>query len=129
MSNRNHAAMAVSFKFVLIVAAVLALTGCAMVIFGCAFEAQSQLDLLRASGPAAVDAYLAHVDSHQLSFAAFMLESVTGHCYAYGAFLQGVGFWFVFVLAPLSAALLTAVRWLAGRDRNMNLRLRFAAAH
>ncbi|BCZ85502.1 hypothetical protein PTKU64_91770 (plasmid) [Paraburkholderia terrae] len=129
MSNRNHAATAASFKFVLIVAAVLALTGCVLVIFGCAFEAQSQLDLLRASGPAAVDAYLAHVDSHQLSFAAFMLESVTGHCYAYGAFLQGVGFWFVFVLSPLSVALLIAVRWLAARDRNVNLRLRFAAAH
>lgn len=129
MSNRNHADTAVSFKFVLIVAAVLALTGCVLVIFGCAFEAQSQLDLLRASGPAAVDAYLAHVDSHQLSFAAFMLESVTGHCYAYGAFLQGVGFWFVFVLSPLSVAVLIAVRWLAARDRNVNLRLRFAAAH
>jgi hypothetical protein len=129
MSNRNHAATAVSFKFVLIVAAVLALTGCVLVIFGCAFEAQSQLDLLRASGPAAVDAYLAHVDSHQLSFAAFMLESVTGHCYAYGAFLQGVGFWFVFVLSPLSVALLIAVRWLAARDRNVNLRLRVAVAH
>jgi hypothetical protein len=129
MSNRNHAATVVSFKFVLIVAAVFALTGCALVIFGCAFEAQSQLDLLRASGPAAVADYLAHVDSHQLSFAAFMLESVTGHGYAYGAFLQGVGFWFVFVLAPLSAALLIAVRWLHARDRNVNLRLRFAAAH
>ncbi len=90
MSNRNNTAANVSLKFVLLVAAVLALTGCALVISGCAFEAQSQLDLLRASGPAAVDAYLAHVDSHQLSFAAFMLESVTGHGYAYGAFLQGV---------------------------------------
>ncbi|MGF6768569.1 hypothetical protein P3T18_001039 [Paraburkholderia sp. GAS199] len=129
MLNRTHAVMAVSFKFVLIVAAVLALTGCALVIFGCAFEAQSQLDLMRASGPPAVDAYLAHVDSHQLSYAAFMLESGTGHGYAYGAFLQGVGFWFVFFLAPLSAALLTAVRWLVARDRSMNTRLRFAAAH
>ena len=129
MSNRNNTAANVSLKFVLLVAAVLALTGCALVISGCAFEAQSQLDLLRASGPAAVDAYLAHVDSHQLSFAAFMLESVTGHGYAYGAFLQGVGFWFVIFIAPLSAALLIAVRWLGARERNVNLRLRFAAAH
>jgi hypothetical protein len=129
MSTRNHAATAVSFQIVLIVAAVLALMGCALVIFGCAFEAQGQLDLLRASGPAALDAYLAHVGSHQLSFAALMVESVTGHGYAYGAFLQGVGFWFVFVLAPLSAVLLIAVRWLAVRDQGTNLRLRIAAVH
>ncbi|MDQ7979952.1 hypothetical protein QYH69_22175 [Paraburkholderia sp. SARCC-3016] len=121
MSNRNNTAANV--------AAFLALTGCLLVIFGCAFEAKSQLDLLRASGPAALDAYLEHVDSHQLSFAAFMLESVTGHCYAYGAFLQGVGFWFVFVFAPLSAALLIAVRWLDSRERDVNLRLHCAAAH
>ncbi len=126
MSNRNRAAAAVSFKFVLIVAAALALTGCALVIFGCVFEAQSQLDLLRASGPAAVDAYLAHVDSHQLSFAAFMFESVSGHGYADGAFLQGVGFWFVFVLTPLSAALLLAERWLGSRYRSVSLRLSVA---
>lgn len=123
MLNRNHAATAVSFQSVLIVAAVIALTGCALVIFGCAFEAQSQLDLLRVSGPAALDTYLAHVGSHQLSFAAFMVESVTGRGYAYGARLQGVGLWFVFVLAPLSAVLLTAARWFAVRDRSTSLRL------
>ncbi|MFM0756093.1 hypothetical protein [Paraburkholderia strydomiana] len=122
MSNRNHAATAVSFQFVLIVGAVLALTGCALVICGCAFESQSQLDLLRAHGPAALDAYLAHVGSHQLSFAALMVESVTGHGYAYGAFVQGVGFWFVFVFAPFSAAVLAAVHWFAVRDRNVNHR-------
>ena len=122
MSNRNHAATAVSFQFVVIVAAVLALTGCALVVFGCAFEAQSQLDLLRASGPAALDTYLAHVGSHQLSFAALMVESVTGHGYAYGAFIQGVGLWFIVVLAPLSVVLLTATRWLAVRDRSTSLR-------
>ncbi|WP_350357322.1 hypothetical protein [Paraburkholderia fungorum] len=127
MSKRNHAATAASFQFVLIVACVLAATGCALVIFGCAFEAQSQLDLLRASGPAALDAYLSHVSSHQLSFAALMVESVTGHGYAYGAFLQGAGFWFVFVLAPLSAALLTAARVFAVRDRSMSLVRRLAA--
>ena len=122
MSNRNHAATTVSFQFVLIVAAVVAITGCALVIFGCAFEAQGQLDLLRASGPAALDTYLAHVGSHQLSIAALMVASVTGHGYAYGAFIQGTGLWFVFVLAPLSVVLLTAARWLAVRDRSTSLR-------
>ncbi|WP_027800285.1 hypothetical protein [Paraburkholderia dilworthii] len=128
MSNRNHAATVVSSQFVLIVGAVLVLMGCALVISGCAFEAQSQLDLLRAHGPAALDTYLAHVGSHQLSFAALMVESVTGHGYVYGAFMQGVGFWFVFVLTPLSAALLAAVRWFAVRDRNANHR-RLATVH
>ncbi|MFM0144961.1 hypothetical protein [Paraburkholderia sp. RL18-085-BIA-A] len=113
----------------MIVAAVIALTGCALVIFGCAFEAQYQLDLLRASGPVALDAYLAHVASHQLSFAALLFESVTGHGYAHSAFLQGVGFWFVFVLAPTSIALLSAARWFAKRDRSVNPRLRLAAVH
>ncbi|MEZ2310401.1 hypothetical protein AB6809_27540 [Paraburkholderia sp. RCC_158] len=122
MSNRNHAATAVSFQFVLIVAAVVAITGCALVIFGCAFEAQGQLDLLRASGPAALDTYLAHVGSHQLSFAALMVASVTGHGYAYGAFIQGIGLWLVFALAPLSVVLLTAARWFAVRDRSTSLR-------
>ena len=108
MSNHNHAATAVPFQFVLIVAAVLALTGCALVIFGCAFEAQSQLDLLRTAGSAALDTYLAHVGSHQLTFGALMVESVTVHGYAYSALIQGVGIWFIFVLAPLSVVLLTA---------------------
>ncbi|CAE6864302.1 hypothetical protein R75461_08168 [Paraburkholderia nemoris] len=129
MLNRNHAATAVSFQLILIVAAVLALMGYALVIFGCAFEAQGQLDLLRASGPAALDAYLAHVGSHQLSLAALMFESVAGHGYAYGAFLQGVGFGFVFFIAPLSAALLIAVRWFAVRGQGTNLRHRIAAVH
>lgn len=128
MSDENRAATAVSLQFVLIVAAVIALTGCALVIFGCAFEAQSQLDLLRVSGPAALDTYLARVGSHQLSFAALMVQSVTGHGYAYGAFVQGLGFWFAFVLAPLSAALLAAVRWFAIRDRCAISR-RLAAVH
>jgi hypothetical protein len=129
MSNRKHAATAVSFKFVLIVVASLALTGCALVFFGCAFEAHSQLDLLRTSGPAALDSYLAHVGSHQLSFTALMVESVSGRGYAYSAFVQGVGLWFVCALAPLSAALLTATRWFAVRDRSTNYRLRLAAIH
>jgi hypothetical protein len=129
MSNRNNAANAVSFKLVLTVAAVLAVTGCVLVIFGCLFEGQFQLDLLRTSGSAALDAYLAQVASHQLSFAAFMVESVTGHCYARGAFLQGVGFWFVFALAPASAALISTARLLAARDRSMNPRHRLAPAH
>jgi hypothetical protein len=129
MSNRKNAATAVSFKFILIVVAALALTGCALVIFGCAFEAQNQLDLLRASGSAALDSYLMRVGSHQLSFAALMVESVSGHGYAYSAFMQGAGLWFVFVLSPLSAALLTAARWLAVRDRSTNQRVRLVAVH
>jgi hypothetical protein len=129
MSNRNNAAVAVSFKLVLTVAAALAATGCALVIFGCLYEGQCQLDLLRTSGSAALDAYLAHVASHQLSFAAFMVESVTGHCYARGAFLQGVGFWFVCVLAPAAAALISGARWFAAHDRSTNLRRRLAIAH
>ena len=128
MSNRNNAATAVSLKFVLIVAAVLAATGCALVIFGCAFEAQCQLDLLRTSGPAALDAYLAQVASHQLSFAALMVESVTGHGYARGAFVQGVGFWFVFVLTPAAAAFIAAARVLGASNR-LGGRLRIAAVH
>jgi hypothetical protein len=129
MSNRNNTADAVSVKFVLIVAAVLAATGCALVIFGCVFEAQCQLDLLRTSGPAGLDAYLARVDSHQLSFAALMVESVTGHCYARGAFLQGVGFWIVFIVTPLAAALISVTRWLVMHKRKANQRLRVAFAH
>ena len=128
MSNRNNTAAVVSFKFVLFVAAALAATGCALVIFGCAFEAQFQLDLLRASGPAALDAYLSHVASHQLPFAALMVESVTGGGYARSAFLQGVGFCFVFVLAPGWIALASALRWFAVRGRSINPRLRIAAA-
>ena len=96
MSDENRAATAVSLQFVLIVAAVIALTGCALVIFGCAFEAQSQLDLLRVSGPAALDTYLARVGSHQLSFAALMVQSVTGsaaqaavHAHEAGSFAAG----------------------------------------
>ena len=125
MSNRNKAATAVSFNLGLIVA-VLALTGCMLVVFGCLFEGQAQLDLLHTGGPAALDAYVARAASHQLSFAAFMVESVTGHCYARGAFLQGVGFWFVFVLTPLAAGLSSLARWFSARERTTDLRLRMA---
>ncbi|SDR54575.1 hypothetical protein SAMN05443245_7459 [Paraburkholderia fungorum] len=129
MSNLNQTPAAVSVKFSLIVAAVLVLIGCALVVFGCASEAHYQLDLLRASGAGAVDAYLSQVTSHQLSFAAFMVESVTGHCYARGAFLQGVGFWFVFVLAPATIVLQSALRRFVVRDQGANRPQRLIAAH
>jgi hypothetical protein len=68
------------------------------------------------------------IASHQLPFAAFMVESVTGHCYARGAFLQGAGFWFVFVLTPVVAGLVSLVRWFSARERNTDPRLRMAVA-
>jgi hypothetical protein len=129
MFTRNTSATSVSYKFALIVAAVVILVGCVLVISGCAFEAQSQFDLLRTSGPAALDAYLAKVSTHQLSFTEFMVDSVTGHGYARGAFLQGVGFWFVFFLAPTLAALLSVARWFADRNQMSNPSLSLAAVH
>lgn len=125
----SSAIAAVPFSFILIVACVLAATGCALVIYGCVVEAQYQLDLLRMSGPAALDAYLAHVASHQLSFAAYMVESVTGRGYEYGAFLQGAGAWLVFVVTPVVTVLLCTARWFVASSRTMNPRLRLAAVH
>jgi hypothetical protein len=130
MSNRKHESAAVPFRSVLIFAAALVLIGCALVVFGCVSEAHYQLDLLRASGAGAVDAYLSQVTSHQLSFTAFMVESVTGHCYARGAFLQGVGFWFVFLLAPATIVLQSAMRRFVVRDQGANRpQRRLVAAH
>jgi hypothetical protein len=120
MSNRFNASA--------VFMAALAATGCALVIFGCLLEQQYQLDLLNTAGIAGLDAYLAQVASHQLSFASFMVESVTGHGYARGAFLQGVGFWFVFVLTPAAAAFITAARVLGSSNRSGG-RPRMAAAH
>ncbi|OUL84918.1 hypothetical protein CA603_24530 [Paraburkholderia hospita] len=82
---------------------------------------------MHTSGIAGLDAYLTQVASHQLSFASFMVESVTGHCYARSAFVQGVGFWFVFVLTP-AAALFSAASVLAAPNPT-SWRLRLAAAH
>jgi hypothetical protein len=42
-----------------------------------------------------------------------MVESVTGHCYAHGALLQGAGFWVVLFVAPLVAAIVLLARWFA----------------
>ncbi|PNE59665.1 hypothetical protein A8H39_00505 [Paraburkholderia fungorum] len=91
-------------------AGLIALAGAIIVIFGCAYEANAQFQLLQGSGRAALEAYLAHVSTHQLSFGAFLVESVTGHCFAASAAIQGVGFWLVFVLAPLVAALVLLAR-------------------
>lgn len=99
------------------VVAVLALLGCILVIIGCALESQFQLQVLRISGAAGLDAYRTHVVSHQLSFVAFMTESVTGHCYARGAFAQGVGFWLIVAAAAsaVGSMLLTALDWIKPR--------------
>jgi hypothetical protein len=79
---------------------ITAATGCLLVIYGGVYEARSQLGLLRHFGSDALDAYLRHVEAHRLPLAAFMVESVTGHCEAYGAFLRGAGLWSVFVVSP-----------------------------
>ncbi|TFE36936.1 hypothetical protein E2553_45760 [Paraburkholderia dipogonis] len=99
------------------VVAALAALGCALVIIGCAVESQSQLQLLRVAGTAGLDAYRAHVASHQLSFVGFMVESVTGHCYARGALVQGLGFWLITAAAASAVAtvLLTALDWIKQR--------------
>lgn len=74
----------------------------ALIVFGgCAYEQSAQLHLLRSEGIAALDAYLALVQSHQLSLGEFLVASVTGHCYSISAVWQGIGFWLVFVIAPL----------------------------
>jgi hypothetical protein len=91
-------------------ACAIAATGCALVIYGCVREAASQLDLLQSSGRAALDAYLALVSSHQLDLAAFMVQSVAGNCYAFGAFAQGTGLWVAFVLTPVTTALVLLAR-------------------
>jgi hypothetical protein len=118
MSNR--------FNVVAALMGALAAIGCALVIYGCLLEQQFQLDLLQTSGIAGLNAYLAKVASHQLSFASFMVESLSGDGYARSAFVQGVGFWFVFVLTPV-AALISACA-LAAPNRTSS-RLRLVAAH
>ncbi|TDN59047.1 hypothetical protein [Paraburkholderia sp. BL10I2N1] len=128
MSYRKQAGAIASLNLGLTVA-VLAATGCALVIFGCVFEARWQLDLMHAGGRAALDAYTDRVASHQLSFAAFLVESVTGRCYARSALLQGVGFWFIFVIAPVVAGFVGFVRWASARERRAYQQLRLAVAH
>ena len=126
MSNRNNAVASLNVPFIV---AAVALTGCMLVVFGCVFEAQAQLDLLHSGGPAALDAYLGRVSSHQLPFAALLVESITGHCYARGAFLQGIGFWVVFALTPAVAGVASLVRWFASRVQNTGTRFRTAVFH
>ncbi|MBB4517430.1 hypothetical protein [Paraburkholderia fungorum] len=75
--------------------------GALFVIGGCVYEQSAQAHMLHGGGLAALDAYLALVQSHQLSLGEFLVASVTGHCYAVSAVWQGIGFWLVFVVAPL----------------------------
>ena len=89
---------------------VTAATGCMLVLYGGVYEAKAQLDLLHRAGRVALDAYLTHVTAHRLPLAAFMMESLTGRCEAYGAFLRGAGFWGVLVLPPLVAVLVLLAR-------------------
>ena len=112
MFKQKAISFVASANLAVTVCVILAI-GCAMVIYGCVYEANSQLHLLQGEGRAALDAYLNHVSSHQLPFAAFMVESVTGHCYAHGALLQGAGFWVVLFVAPLVAAIVLSARGLA----------------
>jgi len=70
---------------------VTAATGCMLVLYGGVYEAKARLDLLHRAGRVALDAYLTHVTAHRLPLAAFMIESLTGHCEAYGAFFAAPG--------------------------------------
>ncbi|CAB3754650.1 hypothetical protein [Paraburkholderia humisilvae] len=92
-------------------AGLTALVGGIVVLYGCAYEASAQVHLLQGSGRAALDAYLAQVSAHQLSFGAFLVESVTGRCYAISAAVQGLGFWMVFGIAPVVASLVLLARF------------------
>jgi hypothetical protein len=125
MFKQKAVAFIAAANLAMTVCVILAI-GCAMVIYGCVYEANSQLHLLQGEGRAALDVYVGHVSSHQLPFAAFMLESVTGHCYAHGAFLQGAGFWVVLFVAPLVAAIVLLARSCAGASPRRGMH--FAAA-
>jgi len=93
----------------------VALLGVAIVFGGIAYEQTAQHHLLLNGGLAALDAYRTLVASHQLTFFAFMADSVTGRCYAISAFVQGLGFWVLFVLTPLVACVLFLARLAARR--------------
>lgn len=95
-----------------ILAMLTAVLGCLIVLVGVAVEASFQADLAKTS-LAALEAYQAQVSSHQLSIAEFLVESLTGGCYAHGAFLQGLGVWIVFALTPLVIAVSLFARSLA----------------
>jgi hypothetical protein len=90
--------------------ALVALAGILVIFEGMAYEQYAQYHLLLKSGPAAVDAYRAFVASHQLTFIDFLVDSVTGRCYAISALVQGVGFWILFILTPLVACTLGVAR-------------------
>lgn len=93
----------------------VALLGIAIVFGGMAYEQTAQHHLLLDGGAAALDAYRTLVASHQLTFFAYMADSVTGRCYAISALVQGLGFWVLFVLTPLVACVLLLARLVSRR--------------
>ena len=90
--------------------ALVALAGIMVIFSGMAYEQSAQYHLLLNGGPAVLDAYRTLVATHQLTLFAFLADSVTGRCYAISAFVQGVGFWILFILTPLVACTLGVAR-------------------
>jgi hypothetical protein len=75
-----------------------------------AYEEHAKFMLLENGGFTALQVYRDQVIAHRLPLQAFMLESITGHCYAAGSTMLGVGLWMTFVVAPLVACIIFLAR-------------------
>lgn len=111
MSILNKTVNAVASLNLITTACVVAAIGCALVLYGGVYELKSQQDLLHSGGLVAFNTYMNGVASHRLSLCGFMVESLTGQCHAYGAFLKGAGLWTLFVLTPMVAGFVLIARY------------------
>ncbi|MBB4517432.1 hypothetical protein [Paraburkholderia fungorum] len=95
---------------VMLVFSIVFMLGFYLILGSGAYEAQAKWMLLENGGFTALQVYRDQVIAHRLPLQAFMLESITGHCYAAGSTMLGAGLWMTFVVAPLVACVIFLAR-------------------
>lgn len=94
----------------LLVLLYVAFFGAMVVIASFVQEISHQQSLMATQGYDALLAYRALVQSHQLGFQDYLVQSISGNLPSISAPIRGVGYWIMFVVAPAVAILLAIVR-------------------
>ena len=94
----------------LLVLLYVAFFGAMVVLASFVHEISYQQNLMATQGYDALLAYRAFVQSHQLGFQDYLVQSISGNLPSVSAPIRGAGYWVTFVVAPVAAILVALVR-------------------
>lgn len=95
---------------VMLVFSIVFMLGFYLILGSGVYEEHAKFMQLENGGFTALQVYRDQVIAHRLPLQAFMLESITGHGYAAGSTMLGLGLWMTFVVAPLVACIIFLAR-------------------